>query len=286
MTQRELESFFLQRLKTTYDSSEAQAITRLVFEEMLGQTPENRLFVSEKIVSSKLLPKFNELAKRLENGEPLQYILGISWFHGLKLKVNPSVLIPRPETEELVSLIVELGKSKFKNILDVGTGSGCIALAIKKYFPDANVIGIDISEEALRLARHNAAENQLNVNFYQKDILNVLLPDNLKQLLKDTDLIVSNPPYIPISEKNTLHSNVTDFEPHLALFVPDDDPLIFYKAIADLAKTFLIHNGFVYLETHHSLSQSVGKLFKDKGFFNIKVLNDLSGNARFVKACN
>ena len=286
MMQRKLESFFLKRLKSTYSHSEAEAIMRFAFEEILGQTAENRLFDSEKTVPSELLAKFEELAIRLENGEPLQYILGVSWFQGLKLRVNQNVLIPRPETEELVSLIMQHGKKGFKNIVDIGTGSGCIALAIKKFFPDSNVIGIDISEDALRLARKNAIENQLEVNFYQIDILNFYPTAILHSLPNEIDLIISNPPYIPISEKNSMNRNVTAFEPHLALFVPDEEPLIFYKAIADYARSFLTDKGFVFLETHQKLSPAVGQLFIEKGFINAEVINDLSGNARFVKASN
>jgi release factor glutamine methyltransferase len=195
------------------------------------------------------------------------------------------VLIPRPETEELVEFIlseVRNHKSEVSQILDIGTGSGCIAIALKKNLPDANVSAIDISDEALLIAKANAILNQTIVNFLRADILSPISPKNKSE--GTFDIIVSNPPYVRISEKEKMSKNVLDYEPHLALFVNDNDPLLFYKAIAEFALENLSPNGKLYFEINEALGAEIKKLLEEKGFKNVEVKKDMSGKERMTVA--
>lgn len=224
----------------------------------------------EKENSSILL---DEIITRLNQGEPIDYILGYIYFYGLKIGVNSHTLIPRPETEELVELIINENKSKDNlKILDIGTGSGCIALALKKNLPTSQISGIDISQEAIEKAKQNAVNLNLEIDFKQVDILDKSLWNNLGEY----DIIVSNPPYISVEEKKEMSNSVLDFEPHLALFV-EQDPLIFYKKILEFAKTHLAEKGLVYFETSQ-LTQ-----LEEYPNFQIKKIKDLSENWRFLK---
>ena len=238
---------------------------------------ELKLNDEQNIIASQYL-------ERLKNHEPIQYILGETEFYGLKFKVNPSVLIPRPETEELVEWVKPPHPPKggflsgTPTLLDVGTGSGCIAVALKKKFPSANVSAMDISPEALALAKENAALNEVNIEFIQDDILHPAATD------RKWDVIVSNPPYIPASEQRYLHKNVTDFEPHLALFVQDNDPLIFYRKIAEFALSHLTAGGRLYVEIHQSLGRQCCQLLESMGFQSVELRKDLSGNDRMISS--
>jgi release factor glutamine methyltransferase len=230
--------------------------------------------------------------KTLAKGMPIQYVIGKNIFCNLELAVNHSVLIPRPETEELVNLILEVQGSKSINrwlqptdsrfkVLDIGTGSGAIAIALAKKIENAEVWATDISEKALETAKKNAAQNNVEINFLHHDILNVetqfiaSLPDNL-------DIIVSNPPYIPCSERNNLHKNVIDYEPNSALFVPNEEPLIFYKAIAHVAKKILREGGALYFETYEKFHPELSAMLAKSGFKEIELWNDINGKPRFV----
>ncbi|MDQ3099996.1 MAG: peptide chain release factor N(5)-glutamine methyltransferase, partial [Bacteroidota bacterium] len=214
-------------LSDRFPAGEVKAIMRAVFSDRLGWDPMDlELCKQEALSESELLDVYLPL-KRIRSGEPLQYILGRTNFHGLELVVAPGVLIPRPETEELIELIIR-SEIAPKKIVDIGTGSGCIALALKKEFPNASVIGIDVSIEALAIARRNGERLSIDVEWLQADIL-----DHAFELPADLDLIVSNPPYVPRSEERSLSIEVRDHEPHLALFVEDIDPLKFYRTIAD-----------------------------------------------------
>jgi release factor glutamine methyltransferase len=220
----------------------------------------------------------------LSAGKPIQYILGTAEFYRMKLKVNPNVLIPRPETEELVEWILTsvADSSKNLNILDVGTGSGCIAIALKKYLPKSTVAAVDISAAALQTAKENAQNNEVEVNFITADILahaeTALL--NGQQF----DVVVSNPPYIKEDEKPEMHENVLANEPHDALFVSNDNPLLFYKAIADFAQTKLVKNGLLFFEINEYLAKETIEMLDGKGFTDIVLKNDMQGKDRMVMA--
>jgi release factor glutamine methyltransferase len=218
--------------------------------------------------------------KRLQENEPFQYILGETEFYGLTIKCDSRALIPRPETEELVDWISE--NSPVQTIVDICSGSGCIALGLKSYFKNAKVLGVDISQQANNLAQENAELNNLEVVFYTEDVFNS--DSDFWSSLSNVDLIVSNPPYIPENEQINMEKNVLDFEPHLALFVADDSPIIFYQRIADLAIQKLKNGGFLYFELHHLFSQQVELYLRKVGFKNIELKNDLQGKIRMLKA--
>ncbi len=224
--------------------------------------------------------------EELKTGKPLQYVLGETEFYGLRFKVNPSVLIPRPETEELVEWIIsDLPKPKTSieglKIIDIGTGSGCIPISLKKNLPEAQLFALDISPEALDVSIQNAALNQTTVNFIQADILNLL---NKQLIAEKFGIIVSNPPYVTDAEKEQMLPNVLQHEPHLALFVPDNDPLIFYKAIADFAIKHLDTTGSLYLEINENLGEETVQLLKQMGFKKIVLRQDLSGKDRMIRS--
>ncbi|MEO8796210.1 MAG: peptide chain release factor N(5)-glutamine methyltransferase, partial [Daejeonella sp.] len=220
----------------------------------------------------------------LKTGKPLQYILGETEFYDLPFKVNPSVLIPRPETEELVDWIIKdlLSRKQTKpEILDIGTGSGCIPIALKKNIPEAKVSAIDISGAALETAIKNSVLNKVEVKFHLHDILNTesgFFNDS------EFDIVVSNPPYVTLSEKNLMHQNVLEHEPHLALFVDDNDPLIFYKAITKFASAHLKKDGVLYLEINENLGGETVSLLKGFGFKNVELRKDLPGKDRMIRA--
>ena len=222
-------------------------------------------------------PNLNSLLHRLNQQEPLQYILGESEFYGRKFLVSPDVLIPRPETELLVKEIVEYGKTRNDiSILDIGTGSGCIAISLALELPMASVSATDLSENALTVARNNSQRLRAPVNFILHDILHTELP------MVMFDVVVSNPPYIPISERNTLNKNVRDFEPEIALFVNGSDPLQFHKAIASKAMKVLNADGLLIIEIHESFGHETASVFEAAGLNQVRIIQDLSGKDRFV----
>jgi release factor glutamine methyltransferase len=215
--------------------------------------------------------KIKTVLQELSTGKPLQYVQGHTEFYGLPFKVNPSVLIPRPETEELVEWVLNGAFPQSAiNILDIGTGSGCIAISLKKNLPQANVWAIDISAAALETAKQNAELNNLT--------------HNSQLTTHNYNIIVSNPPYVTPTDKDLMHTNVTDFEPHTALFVPQDDPLLFYKAIADLAADKLATGGLLFFEINESYGDETVEMLKSKLFQNIELRKDMSGRDRMIKA--
>ena len=220
--------------------------------------------------------KVEKAVVRLLNGEPIQYVVGRTLFCGLTIGVRPGVLIPRPETEELVEAV---SKGRRTSILDIGTGSGCIAFALKHRFPQADVTAMDISEDALRIAQENAQRLELDIHFIQQDILHAT-PEVMKY-----DLIVSNPPYVCESERAQMERHVLDYEPGLALFVPDDDPLLFYRAIINYASTALMDGGMLAFETNREYATEVGMLMKEGGWSNVEVKRDMFNNERIVIGC-
>jgi release factor glutamine methyltransferase len=204
--------------------------------------------------------------------------LGSTTFHGLRINVDPAVLIPRPETEELVDRIIRAQTATPGRIIDIGTGSGCIALALKQAFPAAQVIGVDISADALDVGRRNAALNGLEVEWR---LLDVLVPD---ASLGAVDLMVSNPPYVPRSDESGMEPHVRDHEPHLALFVEDEDPLLFFRSIAQLGLRSLAFDGQLWFEGHHHYTKEIPALLLSMGYAEVQLLNDLSGKPRFISA--
>jgi len=260
-----------------YPVLEIQGFTRIIFEVVCGWSfTEQAVRKHEKILISDF-EKIKSIILRLKNFEPIQYILGETEFYGLKLAVNPFVLIPRPETEELVQWIIKSQLPVNCKILDIGTGSGCIALALKSELKNAEVFGVDISESALEVARQNAITNNLDVDFFQIDIL------NWEKFEWETfDIIVSNPPYIRESEKKLIHANVINHEPASALFVADSNPLVFYRSIAIFAKKYLPNKGLLFFEINENLSSEMKKMLIDSGFSEIEIRKDINSKNRMV----
>jgi release factor glutamine methyltransferase len=279
MTIKELYRNFLVQLQKIYSLSEATAITDWVFEKMASLKRTDILKNPEKKITAAADKLIQKTLQELLLHKPVQYVLGEAWFYRMKLKVNEHVLIPRPETEELVEQLIKDRKSKLTDptILDIGTGSGCIPIAIKKNLPAARVTAIDVCTNALALAKENAALHNAHITFTILDFL-----DERSWLsLPAFDIIISNPPYIPVNEKEKLGKNVTDFEPHLALFVPNRSPLIFYEKIAAFARDHLQPNGKIYLETHEDLAKETAALFM-KDYQTVMIKKDMYGKERMI----
>ncbi|MBA3899882.1 MAG: peptide chain release factor N(5)-glutamine methyltransferase [Bacteroidetes bacterium] len=269
--------YYKSQLNGLYYSDEIQAFIRLSFEFYLGISPAQLMLKKEERISESELLKFNFVVKGLKIYKPIQYILGETEFYGLKFKVNPAVLIPRPETEELVDWIIKDYKHQHNlEILDACTGSGCIAIALNKNL-NAVVDAIDISSEAIEIARENVISNQAEVKIFQADVL-----DELK-LKGQYDIIVSNPPYVTGTDKMQMHPNVLDYEPHLALFVDDSKALVFYEAIAKLAKRHLKDSGSLYFEINEAKGGELIKMLSDSGYKNLVLKKDFSGKDRMIK---
>jgi release factor glutamine methyltransferase len=271
-------NFFRQELKDIYDAGEIETFISYCFEAYLNFNKTDMILSATENVTESELLKFNFAVKQLKQQHPIQYILGKADFYGLQFNVNEQVLIPRPETEELVELIIREHRHKQElSILDIGTGSGCIAIALKKNLPKAHVSALDVSPEALEIAKGNAERNQVDVSFFQEDILKW----DRNKMVK-YDCIVSNPPYICFSEKEQMHKNVLEHEPHLALFVPNDDPLLFYTSIADFALQYLEKNGKLYFEINASYGLKTSEMLEKKGFKNTALINDLNNKNRIL----
>ncbi|WP_457126683.1 peptide chain release factor N(5)-glutamine methyltransferase [Mucilaginibacter sp. HD30] len=270
-------------LQSLYDVREADAIALTVLKEVTGKSNAYLKAFPDYEITAAIKVKPKEILDQLITGQPLQYVLGHTEFYGLPFKVNPSVLIPRPETEELVDWVLnsDLPPSAI-NILDIGTGSGCIAISLKKNLQHATVWAIDISATALRTAKENAELNSVPINFVEADVLN--LSSTTQNLQLKYDLIISNPPYVTPTDKELMHINVTDFEPHTALFVSQQDPLLFYKAIADLATDQLVKGGLLFFEINESYGIETVSMLTNKGFKEIELRKDMSGRDRMIKA--
>jgi release factor glutamine methyltransferase len=272
----ELKVFFRSKLKGIYPSEEIDSFFYLLLEAWLGYSRLDLALKSNSTIPSEVQKKIEDAIQRLEQEEPIQYIIGSTEFYGLNFKVTPSTLIPRPETEELVDWIIK-EHDNCKTLLDIGTGSGCIAIAIGKNLPNARVSGLDISEETLEIARGNALDNRTKVDFRKMDIIETTsLPGTY-------DLIVSNPPYVRETEKAQMKDNVLKYEPARALFVSDDDPLLFYRHIAALSKTALKDRGWLLFEINEYLGEEMISLLKGSGFENIELKKDFRGKDRFIQ---
>ena len=276
---KQLITTITQQLQPFYDEREAAAISYLYLQTKLGMQRYELVLHGQECVGAQIMADIERDVEKLKAGCPVQYVLGETEFYGLLFKVSPEVLIPRPETEELVQRIVEQYKGKRVKIWDVGTGSGCIAVSLSKLLPEAEVYATDISEEALQVARWNAERNGVEVTFARHDMRDT---EHLPFEGVRFDVVVSNPPYIPASDRATMHRNVTEYEPSLALFVPDEDKLWCYEAIARLGQRVLNSEGAIIAETYHDYHEALMALFKRNGFGKVCSFRDMNGRLRFI----
>ncbi len=278
MTLKELKDYFYGELSSLYPEEEVQSFFVILLDHLLGYSRLDSVVRSSEIISEEHMAGFNNAVLRLQQHEPIQYITGTTLFYDLPFKVNRHTLIPRPETEELVAWIIEDAKEKKSlEILDIGTGSGCIAVSLAKNLENSRVSALDISSETIDVAQANAQVNDIQVTFIQKDILQEsTLPESY-------DIIVSNPPYVRELEKREMEQNVLGFEPELALFVSNEDPLVFYRKITQFAKDHLKVGGFLFFEINEYLSKEMTVLLSSNGFRDIVVRKDIFGKDRMVK---
>jgi release factor glutamine methyltransferase len=272
-----------QLLNAVYDGPESAAIAHEVLHEITGKDKLQRLMEKDSVFMPAQQERFLDYAARLQSGMPMQYVLGYAWFAGRIFKVNEQVLIPRPETEELVQWVIDDLKISGKfpvRILDIGTGSGCIPISVKLALETVSVSACDISPSALELASENANQLGADVHFFKLDILDAVQWKSLPGY----DLLVSNPPYIPITEKDSLHRNVKDFEPALALFTPADDAQLFYRAVARMGCVQLTCGGTVYCEVHADHGGATAAMFREAGYQQVILRNDMHGNPRMIRA--
>ena len=256
---------------------EVQAMIRIICEDVFNYDPVDVALRQESELPDFAAERISDIISRLRRHEPLQYIVGTALFHGHKFKVTPAVLIPRPETEQLVDLIVDENTASDLRVLDMGTGSGCIAISLARALKFAQVDAFDISQDALAVARENAADLKVKVRLFQSDML-------APQPTARYDIIVSNPPYICWSERESMDRNVLDYEPGQALFVPDNDPLLFYKVIAPYAAQSLERGGRLYLEINQRFGNEVKRLLEDCGLDEVRIIEDSFGRVRFAAA--
>ena len=269
------------RLAAVYPDGEAQAIVFLVLEKLFGLSRTDVLMGGLERLTAEQTAELEQVMLRLERGEPVQYVLGEADFDGMTLGVAPGVLIPRPETEELVEWIAEdFEGAKHLRILDVGTGSGCIALSLARRFTDASVTAWDISDDALRIASANAEKLGLDVEFKKRD---ALCTEVAEADVANYDIIVSNPPYICEKERADMDNNVLQHEPETALFVPDNDPLLFYRAISDLAQKMLRSGGGLYFEINREYGKETAEMMSEMGLGSEEMRKDFMENDRMVK---
>jgi len=278
MTIKDYRSHFIQTLTPLYDAEEADRFFIISLEELKGWRRVDFALNTEAVLSQDEIDRWNSVLAQLQIHRPIQYIFGKSYFYGLDFTVNEDTLIPRPETEELVDWVIAENKGKSFEIIDIGTGSGCIAISLAKNLPQAKVSAMDISTGALAVAKTNAAQNDAVVNFIQQDVL------ALSELPQKYDVIVSNPPYVRELEKPEIQPNVLEFEPHLALFVSDADPLLFYRKIAQLARVGLNPGGRLYFEINQYLGPETLEMLEDHGFADVVLRSDMYGNNRMI-AC-
>ena len=272
---------FIESLAETFPQREAEQLMRILLEDLFGIDLKCQLMEPNLRIDEWQYHQLEEAVKRLLTGEPVQYVTGVARFGDLLIKVSQSVLIPRPETEEMVQKIcTSMPKEKPMRIWDIGTGSGCIAIALAKHFENAEVIAFDVSEEALQMAMENAESNGAKVTFVQDDIMN----PTSGFFAQPVDLVVSNPPYVCDSERAAMEANVIDWEPETALFVPDDDPLWFYRQILALSKNQLNPNGQIWFEINERMGEEVLSLCREMGFPKAEILEDFAEKRRFCLA--
>lgn len=284
---KKYKDFFIQQLSAIYPLTEIENFFFFLVEEYLNLERIDTVLNPNFKIDENKISQLNTALERLQNEEPIQYILGKTEFYGFPFLVTKDTLIPRPETEELVEWMLQTVRKNNKenlNILDIGTGSGCIPVSLQKELEAAHISAIDISEDALKIAKKNADLNKVNIHFYCTDILKT---SSLTEIINSNtkfEIIVSNPPYVRALEKEKIKNNVLQNEPHLALFVDDHNPLIFYDKIADLAKENLSKGGFLFFEINQYLGAETVNLLSNKGFKNIQLRKDLFGNNRMIRA--
>ena len=274
-------NIFFQKLSSLYDEKEIESFFYIILEKNHQLKRIDLALNPTLAMDDNQLLQWDFIAEELKTQKPIQYILGETFFYGLRFEVDENTLIPRPETEELIALILsnyQIETSGNPKILDIGTGSGCIAIALAKNILNSDVFAIDVSEKALEIAKRNAENNKVAVTFLRKNILTT------EDIAQNFDIIVSNPPYVRKLEKAEINANVLEYEPHLALFVEDDDALIFYKKIANLAKKNLKINGQLYFEINQYLGKETVELLEKLGFKNILLFKDIYGNDRMISA--
>ncbi|WP_299017811.1 peptide chain release factor N(5)-glutamine methyltransferase [uncultured Polaribacter sp.] len=297
MTLKDFKLFFTDALVSIYPKTEIDAFFFILIEEKLQLQRIDTVLKPDFLIADEQLNSLKEIIEKLKKEEPIQHILGNTEFYGLPFLVNKNTLIPRPETEELVDWVLnkvqKLNRKKEKKlaILDIGTGTGCIPISLAKNLKNVQISAIDISTEALKVAEKNAKLNEVEVTFIEADILSTENLNNLSVQAKPKttsnqqfDIIISNPPYVRELEKVAIKNNVLENEPHLALFVADNNPLIFYDKIADLAKLHLAKNGFLFFEINQYLGKETITMLQQKGFTNITLKKDFAGNDRMIKA--
>ena len=283
MILKEFKLFFNEALSAIYPKTEIDSFFFILMEEKLKLQRIDTVLKPDFLITEKNLIDLKNIVKRLQKEEPIQYILGSTEFYGLPFLVNENTLIPRTETEELIAWVIDeikvLANNKITelSILDIGTGTGCIPISLAKNLTSLNISAIDISPEALIIAKQNAILNKVTIEFIELDILNA------ESLPQEYDIIISNPPYVRELEKKEIKNNVLENEPHLALFVADENPLIFYNKIADLAKQQLFENGMLFFEINQYLGKETVSMLAEKGFKNIQLKKDLFGNDRMIK---
>ncbi len=279
MNLKDYRTYFLEKLTPIYDAMEAESFFNIALGELKGWKRIDLAMNPDAVLSGDEVAEWNNVLSELEKQKPIQYIFNRAHFYGLEFEVDENTLIPRPETEELVEMVITENEHTGKiKILDIGTGSGCIAISLAKNLPMAEVSAVDVSEDALAVAKRNAAANGVPVNFLLKNILET------EALPETYDIIVSNPPYVRELEKAEIRPNVLEYEPHLALFVNDTDPLLFYRKIALLAKTGLTEKGRLYFEINQYLGNETVEILESYGFKNVTLKKDIYGNDRMVSA--
>ncbi len=277
-TIKDIRLYLARELEMTYPKEEISALTNIIIKTVTGITKLHILSMPDQKITSDQAERIIDICNELKKGKPLQYILGETLFYNCTINVTADTLIPRPETEELVDLIIRENSEFQGKILDIGTGSGCIAIALAKNLPGSNVTGIDISQNAIKVARENAITNNVNVTFIEEDILN---PHT--GLIETADIIVSNPPYVRLSEKKSMNDNVLDYEPHISLFVPDSDPLLFYKAIIKTAERVLRRHGLLYFEINEEMGKQMFMLLEAYRYQDVKIIPDINNKERIIK---
>jgi release factor glutamine methyltransferase len=277
-TIKDIRSYLSTQLDRVYQDPEKNAIINIIIKTVIGISRLHGLYMNDKAVSGTQAERIIEICKELQTGKPVQYVLGETIFYDCIIRLNSATLIPRPETEELVDLIIRENRDFTGSIVDIGTGSGCIAIALAKHLPGATVTGVDISADALDVARENADLNGVTVSFIDSDIINFT-----DKRVKKADIIVSNPPYVRDSEKQLMSRNVLDFEPHTALFVPDDDPLLFYSVILSVADNILLPGGRLYFEINEVMGKSIVQMFESSGYSYIEIVTDINNKERIIK---
>ena len=277
-TIKDIRFYLIRELEGIYPELEISAISNIIIKTVSGLAKLNHIYISDQIVNNVQAEKIINICSELKTGKPIQYVLGETIFYDCIIRLNSATLIPRPETEELVDLVIRENRRYTGNIIDFGTGSGCIAIALAANLPGAVVTGTDISVEALRIAAENAMLNNVKVSFLKDDIF------SLDPMIVDkAGIIVCNPPYVRNSEKQLMNKNVLEFEPHTALFVIDSDPLIYYNAILNKAVSILNPGGKIYFEINEAMGKSMVRLFESFRYTDIQIVADINGKERIIK---